>query len=145
MSLVVDNLSVSYGKLRVLWNVSLEVNKGEIVTLVGSNGAGKSTLLRAIIGLVPPESGKIAFEGSEINSVRTHDRVRKGVAYVPEGRRLFYSMSVEENLLMGSKGDPKPQLSQILRALSAFSRKESPSSQGIFRAASSRCLQLEEP
>src|SRR5579864_9267193 len=107
MSLVLDNLCVSYGKLLVLWNVSLEVNKGELVALVGSNGAGKSTLLRAIIGLTPPESGRIVFDGSEINSVRTHDRVRKGVAYVPEGRRLFYSMTVEENLQMGSKGDPK--------------------------------------
>lgn len=103
MSLNVEDLSVSYGKIQVLWNVALHVNRGEIVSLIGANGAGKSTLLKAIIGLVKPKGGRVSFDGQPLVGKRIHSRVRTGIAYVPEGRRLFYAMTVEENLRMGSK------------------------------------------
>ncbi|MDG6995536.1 MAG: ABC transporter ATP-binding protein [Nitrososphaerota archaeon] len=102
MSLVVENLSASYGNIRVIWNVSIKVDKGEIVSLVGSNGAGKSTILRSIIGIVKPSSGDIRFENLSLYGKNVHSRVRDGISYVPEGRRLFQAMTVEDNLLLGS-------------------------------------------
>jgi branched-chain amino acid transport system ATP-binding protein len=102
MSLSISSLSVSYGNIRALWEVSIEVEKGEIVALLGANGAGKSSLLRSIIGLVRPREGSIIFDGQEIKGLSPHAIVRKGIAYVPEGRRLFAAMSVEENLRMGA-------------------------------------------
>jgi branched-chain amino acid transport system ATP-binding protein len=105
VSLVVENINVLYGNVQVLWDVSLDVKKGEIVSLIGANGAGKSTILKSIIGLVKPKSGKIIFEGKSLLGQRIHSRVRSGVGYVPEGRRLFYAMTVEENLRMGRRGN----------------------------------------
>jgi branched-chain amino acid transport system ATP-binding protein len=99
--LEVDNIDVYYGDLQVLWNVSLEVNEGEIVSVIGSNGAGKSTLLRAISGVIHTKSGTIKFEGNEIQNKLPHDILRFGIAQVPEGRRLFPTMTVIDNLLMG--------------------------------------------
>jgi len=113
LSLVVKDLSVSYGNLKVLWDVDLKVDHGEIVCLIGSNGAGKSTVVKSIIGLVTPKSGEIAFEGSDLSHVSIHDRVRRGLGYVPEGRRLFYSMTVQENLLMGSRRHASKQLDLV--------------------------------
>lgn len=83
--------------------MSVKVDRGEIVCLIGSNGAGKSTLLRCVMGLVRPRSGAIYFDGEQLGHGSIHSRVRKGISYVPEGRRLFSAMSVEENLLMGAK------------------------------------------
>ncbi len=103
MSLRVEGLSVSYGKIQVLWDVTLHINCGEIVSMIGANGAGKSTLLKSIIGVVGPQRGVISFEGKSVLKESIHARVRNGIAYVPEGRRLFYGMTVEENLRMGSK------------------------------------------
>jgi branched-chain amino acid transport system ATP-binding protein len=99
--LEVDNVDIYYGDLQVIWNVSLDVNEGEIVSVIGSNGAGKSTLLKAISGIIPTKSGTIKFESTEIQNKLPHNILRLGIAQVPEGRRLFPRMSVVDNLLMG--------------------------------------------
>ncbi len=98
----VEHLSVAYDTLQVLWDVSLEVNEGEIVALIGSNGAGKTTLLRTISGLMKPLFGSIRFMGEEIAGLPPHDICRRGVIQVPEGRALFPRMRVIENLELGA-------------------------------------------
>jgi branched-chain amino acid transport system ATP-binding protein len=100
--LEVRDLDFSYGDVQVLRGVSLTVNAGEIVTLVGSNGAGKSTTLRNISRLLRPKSGKIVFDGHDLVRLQSHQVVALGVVQVPEGRRVFPEMTVEENLTMGS-------------------------------------------
>jgi branched-chain amino acid transport system ATP-binding protein len=96
------NLRVFYGRVEALKGISLEVDQGAIVTLIGANGAGKSTALRAISGLVRPASGEIFFQGKRIDSLSPQDVVRGGIAHVPEGRRVFPFMTVRENLNMGA-------------------------------------------
>ena len=100
--LEVDNVDACYGDLQALWGVSLRVEKGEVVALIGSNGAGKSTLLRTISGVMKPKSGRIMFEGVRLDGTEKHRIVELGVALVPEGRRLFPDMTVFENLEMGA-------------------------------------------
>ncbi len=100
--LEVKHVNAGYGEVQVLWDVSLRVERGEIVALVGSNGAGKSTLLKVISGIITPMSGEILFEGAPIAGLPSEQIVRRGIVQVPEGRRLFPEMSVEENLLMGA-------------------------------------------
>jgi branched-chain amino acid transport system ATP-binding protein len=102
MALVVDALSAGYGDTRVLWDVSLSVEPGEIVALIGSNGAGKSSLLGAISGLVRVESGAVRFMGDDITRLPPDAIVRTGIVQVPQGRRLFGALTVRENLLMGA-------------------------------------------
>jgi branched-chain amino acid transport system ATP-binding protein len=98
----VSGLSVAYGGLHALADVSVDVGEGEFVTIVGPNGAGKTTLLRALSGSVAPASGRITYRGAEVAALRAHARARLGIAHVPEGRRVFPSMTVLENLEMGS-------------------------------------------
>ena len=98
----IKNLSVDHGKLRALWGVSLDVNRGERVGLLGANGAGKSTLMGAIIGLNRPAGGSIQYAGEPLERATTEETVRRGISLVPEGRRLFPHMSVQENLGMGA-------------------------------------------
>lgn len=100
--LKIDKLNFSYDDLKVLWDVDLEVNEGEIVTVLGSNGAGKSTTLKNISRLVSPDSGTISFAGHDLTRLEPHAVVETGVVQVPEGRRIFPEMSVRENLRMGS-------------------------------------------
>jgi branched-chain amino acid transport system ATP-binding protein len=100
--LKVDNLEVAYGNIKAIKGISLEVNQGEIVTLIGSNGAGKSTTLRAISGILKPRSGSITFNGERIEGVEGHEIVAKGICQSPEGRRIFPRMSVDENLDLGA-------------------------------------------
>jgi branched-chain amino acid transport system ATP-binding protein len=100
--LEVSCLSVFYGGIHALKGISLNVPRGEIVTLVGANGAGKSTTLRTISGLVEAQQGKIIFQEREIQNIPAHRIVQKGIAMVPEGRHIFVNLSVEENLLMGA-------------------------------------------
>jgi branched-chain amino acid transport system ATP-binding protein len=95
------NLNTSYGLVRVLKNVTLHVDQGEIVTLIGANGAGKSTTLSTISGLVQPTAGKIVFDDQVITGLSTEKIVKRGVALVPEGRQIFWPMTVQENLEMG--------------------------------------------
>jgi branched-chain amino acid transport system ATP-binding protein len=100
--LSVDNLTVRYGAIVALKNVSFHVNQGEIVTFVGSNGAGKTTTMRTLSGLVRPASGRIEFKGVSLTTVPSHQIVRLGLAQSPEGRLVFPDMSVRENLLLGA-------------------------------------------
>jgi branched-chain amino acid transport system ATP-binding protein len=100
--LEVSNIDVSYGDLQVLWDVSFQVNEGEIVALVGANGAGKSTTIKTVSGLLRPSSGSIRFLDQHLDQVPAHKIIEHGIAQVPEGRRLFPEMSVRENLIMGA-------------------------------------------
>src|SRR3989441_10423141 len=105
----VRNLTVRHGYLQALTDINLTVSPGETLAIIGANGAGKSTLLRSIIGLHRPSAGSIRLDGRDITVLPPHTRVREGIALVPEGRRLFPSLSVEENLLVGrSSGRPGP-------------------------------------
>jgi branched-chain amino acid transport system ATP-binding protein len=100
--LEVDNIHSYYGSIHALKGISLEVEKGEIVTLIGANGAGKSTTLRTISGLMKPKIGRVLLEGEDITPLKAHHIVEKGVALVPEGRRIFARLTVAENLDMGA-------------------------------------------
>ena len=100
--LKIDNIDVYYGAIHALKGISLEVNEGEIVTLIGANGAGKSTTLRTISGLLKPKAGSFTFLGQSIVGVRAHEIVKKGISQVPEGRRVFAEMTVMENLDLGA-------------------------------------------
>nr|WP_320147252.1 ABC transporter ATP-binding protein [uncultured Anaeromusa sp.] len=100
--LTIDNLNVFYGAIHALKGVSLEVNEGEIVTLIGANGAGKSTTLRTISGLLKPKEGSVKFEGKDIGGMAAQKIVKLGISQVPEGRRIFANMTVMENLELGA-------------------------------------------
>src|SRR5258705_8018134 len=100
--LEIDSLEAAYGDVRVLSGVTLSVRPGEIVALLGPNGAGKSTLLACVAGLVRPRAGRIRWDGEDLRAVPPHLVVERGLAIVPEGRRLFSSMTVEDNLEMGA-------------------------------------------
>lgn len=98
----IENLAVSYGRAKVLLGLNLEVKEGEVVTLLGGNGAGKTTTLKAISGLVKPRSGQIYFNDKPITGMASHSVAQLGIAHCPEGRRLFGSMTVEDNLILGA-------------------------------------------
>jgi branched-chain amino acid transport system ATP-binding protein len=101
MKLSVSNLNSHYGPAHILFDIGLEVGEGEVVALLGRNGAGKSTTFRSIVGLVELRSGQIVFEGKNISAAPTHEIVRAGLGYVPEERRIFTELSVDENLEVG--------------------------------------------
>lgn len=127
--LEIDNASCRYGDFQALFGISLHVDTGETVAIIGANGAGKSTLLRAIAGLMPVHRGELRFDGRPIGTLPAHRRVGLGISLVPEGRRVFPSLSVEENLLVGRpRGRTGPwtlssvmDLFPILRLLAARS------------------------
>jgi branched-chain amino acid transport system ATP-binding protein len=100
--LKIDGLHAGYGEVRVLWGIDAEVGAGEIVCIVGSNGAGKTTLLRAISGLLPATAGCVEFMGEDITRLGADQILARGIAHVPEGRRLFRGLSVRDNLLLGA-------------------------------------------
>jgi branched-chain amino acid transport system ATP-binding protein len=102
MLLEIDALDVRYGRNHALQNLSLQIDRGEIVTVLGANGAGKSSLLKAIHGIVKPAAGQIRFDGDDIDRWTVPKRVRSGLALVPEGRQILTSLTVHENLLMGA-------------------------------------------
>lgn len=99
-----QHLNASYKDLQVLWDVSFHVEEGEIVALVGANAAGKSTILKVIAGLVPLDNGTVSFRGNRIDNQPAHKIVELGISLIPEGRRLFYDMTVHENLDIGAYG-----------------------------------------
>ena len=114
--LKVDNINVYYGKIHAIKDVSFEVKEGEIVSLIGANGAGKSTTLKTISGLLRSKTGSVTFCGEDISKTDSYKLVSKGMAHVPEGRRIFLQMTVQENLEMGaytSKGDIEKDLEDI--------------------------------
>lgn len=100
--LSVKGISVYYGAIQALNDVSIEVDPGEIVAIIGSNGAGKSTLLRTISGLLRPRSGQLSFKGKDLGTVAPHEIVKLGISHSPEGRRIFTNMTVHENLQLGA-------------------------------------------
>jgi branched-chain amino acid transport system ATP-binding protein len=100
--LKVENINVYYGAIHALKGISVEVKEGEIVTLIGANGAGKSTILRTISGLLRTKTGNILFEGNSVAAMAPEEIVKKGISQVPEGRRIFANMTVEENLELGA-------------------------------------------
>ena len=114
-----DQLDVGYGDFQALFGIDLHVAEAETVSIIGANGAGKSTLLKSIVGLVQPMRGDIRYDGVSIASTPAHKRVAQGIALVPEGRRIFASLSVEENIVIGGDvGRPDPWNKQ--RVLEAF-------------------------
>ncbi|MGI9318037.1 MAG: ABC transporter ATP-binding protein [bacterium] len=114
MKLTVNNLNSYYGSVQVLRNLSLAVNEGEVLCLLGRNGAGKTTILKSIMGLVE-HNGSIALDDHEINDLAAHEIPRRGIGYVPQGRRLFAELTVEQNLQIGMliKGEDKAALGRI--------------------------------
>jgi branched-chain amino acid transport system ATP-binding protein len=121
--LKIQNLQAAYGKVEVLHGISLEVPKGKLVTLIGSNGAGKTTTMRAISGMIRPKGGSVMLGGVDITGLESHKIARAGLAHSPEGRRVFSTMSVTDNLLLGAfprftrsrpKGDVKHDLEKAL-------------------------------
>ena len=129
--LEVSNLDMFYGRIQVLWGVSLNIDAAEIVALVGANGAGKTTLLNTISGLLQPDSGSIEFLGKRIDGLQSHAIVELGMSHIPEGRKLFPDMSVRENLEMGAyskrvwkrKSDTLDEIYQLFPILKARQRQ----------------------
>ena len=113
--LAIESLQAGYGDFQALFNVTLTVPEGAVVSLIGANGAGKSTTLRVISGLVRPRAGKIRFRGEDISAVKPHEMVERGISHVPEGRQLFPHMSVEENLALGAYvGRSRSRVQQLM-------------------------------
>lgn len=115
--LKVSGLTVSYGYISALRNVSLEIKQNEIVTLIGGNGAGKTTTLMAISGLVEKEDGLVIYKDQDITNTASHKIVRKGICHIPEGRNIFPRLTVEENLMMGTLGNKSMKKVQITQKL----------------------------
>jgi branched-chain amino acid transport system ATP-binding protein len=129
--LTLDNVSVNYGAIEALTGISMRVETGEVVTLIGANGAGKTTTLRTITGLLSPRAGKITFEGEDISGRATHKLVAKGISMSPEGRGVFANLSVRENLQMGAylKTDKRAIAADMERAFVMFPRLKERESQ----------------
>ncbi|HEV8160572.1 MAG: ABC transporter ATP-binding protein [Acidobacteria bacterium] len=122
--LTLENVSVNYDAIEALTDISLTVNQGEVVTLIGANGAGKTTTLRTITGLLEPRNGRVTYEGKEISGMATHRLVPMGIAMSPEGRGVFANLSVRENLDMGAyiRKDKKGISDDMERAFTLFPR-----------------------
>ena len=113
----VKDINVYYGAIHAVRNVSLEVNAGEIVSIIGANGAGKSTILKTLVGLLRSKTGEISFEGQNISHLSPAAIVRQGIALVPEGRRVFPRLSVEDNLLLGAYARKDGEVSQDIQRI----------------------------
>ncbi|MDQ4063724.1 MAG: ABC transporter ATP-binding protein [Actinomycetota bacterium] len=122
--LEVENMHSFYGHIHALRGVSLTVEEGEVVTLIGSNGAGKTTTLRSIHGLLPPREGRVVFRGEEIQGIPAHHMIKRGIAQSPEGRKIFHRMTVTENLEMGAyhRNDHKEIQEDMTRVYDLFPR-----------------------
>ncbi|MBR0417143.1 MAG: ABC transporter ATP-binding protein [Firmicutes bacterium] len=120
--LKVDNINVYYGSIHAIRNVSFHVDEGEIVTLIGANGAGKSTTLNCIAGLLKSDTGDIVFNGESLSKIPGFKIVNKGLSLVPEGRRIFLQMTVEENLQMGAFSNPENEQAGLERVFDLFPR-----------------------
>lgn len=117
MLLSIDNVSAGYGDLKVLFDVSIHVDKGEVVSLVGPNGAGKTTLLNIISGFVPITGGTVKYNGQELTKVKTSKRAEMGIAHIPQGRGILDTLTVKENLILGAYNKKsKPNLEKNLKA-----------------------------
>ena len=145
--LSIRNLEAGYGKVQVLHGISIDVPKGSVVTLIGSNGAGKTTTMRAVSGMIKPTAGEITLNGLRIDGLESYTVAKRGLAHSPEGRRVFATMSVADNLLLGAfprltgsrpKGDVPGDLE---RALELFrgSGNAAPTLRARSLAASNKC------
>ena len=112
--LKVNDINVYYGSIHAIKDVSFEVNDGEIVTLIGANGAGKSTILQTVSGLLRSKTGSVEFENNDLSAVPAHKIVAQGLAHVPEGRRIFLQMTVEDNLIMGAYTRPNSEIDESI-------------------------------
>ncbi len=117
--LAINGVDVSYGESRILTRLSLAVGKGQVVCVMGRNGVGKTTLLKTIMGLVPPREGAVVFDGRDITRLTPYARARLGIGYVPQGRDIFPSLSVQENLLLGARTQ-RPSRESVEYVLSLF-------------------------
>jgi branched-chain amino acid transport system ATP-binding protein len=122
----VRDISVNYGDIQALWNISFSVDKGQLVALIGANGAGKTTTLKALCGLIPTAGGVIHYQGQQVSGMPVHQVVDLGITLVPEGRQLFPKMTVEENLLVGAylKRTHAKKAQTLKRIYSIFPRLE---------------------
>ena len=120
--LKIEDIHVYYGAIHAVKGISFEVNDGEIVALIGANGAGKSTILKTISGLMHPRSGSITFDGQQIAHMDAHKLVHRGLAHVPEGRRIFLQMTVQENLEMGAYTQKDVSKEDLERMFTLFPR-----------------------
>jgi branched-chain amino acid transport system ATP-binding protein len=122
--LTLEDVSVNYGAIEALTGISMHVEKGEVVTLIGANGAGKSTTLRTITGLLEPRRGRIMYEGDNISGKPTHKLVARGISMAPEGRGVFANLTVRENLQMGAylNGDSRKVAADMERSFQMFPR-----------------------
>lgn len=118
--LVLSSVDVHYGTAHVLHGVSLKIEQGQTVCLLGRNGAGKSTTLKSVMGIVPPSRGEVTFEGTRLNGLRPHDVARLGIAYVPEDRRVFGSLTVQDNLRAASRAARRVDSSAVDRVFEIF-------------------------
>ena len=153
--LEVKDLAVYYGMIHAIKGVSFEVNKGEIIALIGANGAGKTTILHTITGLLSPKRGSIQFEGKELTKIPAHKIVSLGMAHVPEGRRVFAELSVYQNLKLGAytrsdKKEIEETMETVYRAFSKTSGKKEPDGRHPFRrraadAGHGTCLDVSSP
>ena len=118
MSLLrLEKVVVDYGSIHALKEIDIDVNTGEVITLIGANGAGKSTTMKAIMGLIPVKSGKIWFDGKEITNLDTKNMVQSGIILSPEGRQVFPRFSVMDNLMMGAYLRPKTEIAESLQTV----------------------------
>ena len=118
--LKVEGINTYYGDSHILFDLSMEVPEGKIISMLGRNGMGKTTICRSIMGLTAPRSGSITFRGEEISAMDTHKISKKGIAYVPQGRGIFASLSVKENLTVGARGQDKPNAWTLERVYDFF-------------------------
>ena len=118
--LEVKNINTYYFASHVLWNLSMEIEQGSIVSLLGRNGMGKTTLMRSIMGLTPPRDGSIIYKGQEIVNVEAHKRAKMGIGYVPQGRGIFPSLTVKENLIVCERGQDKKNAWNLDRVYELF-------------------------
>ncbi len=142
--LEIKNLSIGYKGVQVVWDVSFEVKEGEVVAFVGANGAGKSTILKTISGVIKPMAGEIIFNGESLVGIPAHKIVSKGLAYIPEGRRVFPYMTVKENLELGAFTEKKKEVivNNINRVFELFPRLKERQSQmaGTFSGGEQQML-----
>ena len=118
--LKVEGINTYYGDSHILFDLSMEVPEGKIISMLGRNGMGKTTICRSIMGLTAPTSGSITFKGQEISKMDTHKISKMGIAYVPQGRGIFASLSVKENLTVGARGQDKPNAWTLERVYDFF-------------------------
>jgi urea transport system ATP-binding protein len=156
--LKIHNLSAAYGQSEVLHNIDISAQAGEIVALVGRNGMGKSTLMKSLIGVMPARSGRILIDGADLSGLPSHERVARGLAYVPQGRQIFGTMTVKENIETGrivtGKTDIPVEIFELFPILREFGRRRGGNLSGgqqqqlaIARALASepKVLLLDEP